>query len=71
MENTYPNGIRHAMHQHEHEAWNAKHYPGTLQMCSICDDPTGRCEDDTIYSIEGEPLCEDCAENNPDLVECD
>jgi len=69
MENTWPDGFRHAMAPEEHEKWNATHYPGTRQMCSMCDEPTGRCEDDTIWSIYGEPLCEECAENNPSLVE--
>ena len=60
MDNTWPNGKRHAMHQSEHESWNASHYPGTLQLCSICDEPTGRCEEDAIWTSEGEPLCENC-----------
>jgi len=58
--NTWPGGHRHAMHQHEHEAWNAHNYPGTLQLCSRCDEPTGRCEDDAILDDVGEPLCEAC-----------
>jgi len=61
--NTWPNGHRHAMTQTEHENWNARCYPGTLQLCSECDDPTGRCEDDSLYADEdGEigPLCEAC-----------
>lgn len=60
--NTWPGGHRHAMHQDEHEAWNAKHYPGTRQMCSKCDQPTGRCEDDTLFLDDApdEPLCEEC-----------
>ena len=61
--NTWPKGYRHAMEQNEHEAWNANHYPGTRQLCCICDEPTGRCEDDTIYSADGDgPLCEECKE---------
>ncbi len=38
-------------------------YPGTRQLCVTCDEPTGRCEDDSIYADEdGEvgPLCEAC-----------
>jgi hypothetical protein len=59
--NTWPNGCRHAMHQSEHESWNASNYPGTLQLCSECEAPTERCEDDSIY-LEDEtgPLCESC-----------
>ena len=58
--NTWPGGRRHAMYQSEHEEWNAKHYPGTRQLCSICEQPTGRCEDDTLWSEDNEPLCEEC-----------
>lgn len=63
--NTWPGGYRHAMGQSEHERWNASHYPGTRQLCSKCDAPTGRCEEDSIYIYpeEGDtigPLCEGC-----------
>ena len=64
MKNTWPGGKRRALHQHEHKAWNAKHYPGTLQLCAICDEPTGRCEEDAIWSPDGEPLCDACAKEN-------
>ncbi len=47
--------------QTEHEQINARGYPGTRQLCSKCDKPTGRCEDDSIYTEDiEEPLCEDC-----------
>ena len=59
--NTWPSGRRHAIYQSEHESWNAQHYPGTRQMCSFCNEPTGRCEDDAIYLEDGSgPLCEEC-----------
>ncbi|TXH49470.1 MAG: hypothetical protein E6Q97_22650 [Desulfurellales bacterium] len=58
--NTWPGGYRHAMHQSEHERWNASHYPGTRQLCSMCDEPTGRCEDDTIWSKDEQPICAEC-----------
>jgi hypothetical protein len=58
--NSWPGGTRHAMDQADHEVWNAKHYPGTRQLCSRCDQPTGRCEDDTLLSENEEPLCEVC-----------
>jgi len=58
--NTWPGGHRHAISQSAHEAWNAGAYPGTLQLCSVCDTPTGRCEDDTIWSKGDEPLCAEC-----------
>ena len=32
----------------EHERINAREYPGTRQICIECDDPTGRCEDDSL-----------------------
>lgn len=60
MENSWPDGRRRAMHQDEHELWNARNYPGTRQLCSACDDPTGRCEDDSLLTGDGEPLCEAC-----------
>jgi hypothetical protein len=52
------------MRQSEHEKWNSTHYPGTRQLCSTCDEPTGRCEEDSIFASEDEdcerPLCEAC-----------
>lgn len=50
------------MYPSEHEAWNRTHYPGTRQLCDKCDQPTGRCEDDTIYTDDYEHLCEECYE---------
>lgn len=64
--NTWPGNHRHGMYPCEHERWNENNYPGTRQLCSICDEPTGRCEDDTMWSNDGEPLCENCY-----AVECD
>ena len=58
--NTWPGGERRAMTQSEHAAWNADNYPGTLQMCFLCDRPTGKCEDDSLYSESGEPMCPEC-----------
>ena len=56
--------------QSEHERINAREYPGTRQLCSKCDEPTGRCEDDSIYTHEGEgPLCEDCWHNTHEYKE--
>ena len=67
-QNSWPDGYRHAIYQSEHEAWNASHYPGTRQLCSICDRPTGRCEDDAIWSEDGEPLCEGCYHESEECV---
>jgi len=61
--NTWPNGYRHAISQCEHEKWNSTHYPGTRQLCVLCDAETGYCEEDAIYLSDEEetgPLCEDC-----------
>jgi hypothetical protein len=61
--NRWPDGYRHAMSQAAHEKWNACNYPGTLQICFFCDEPTGRCEEDSIYIDEdSEPVCEKCYE---------
>jgi len=61
MRNSWPDGIRRPMSQGEHARWNASHYPGTLQLCSECGEPTGRCEEDAIYTDDGAgPLCPDC-----------
>jgi hypothetical protein len=49
-----------AHHQDVHERINARHYPGTRQLCSVCEQPTGRCEDDTLSVGDGGPLCEEC-----------
>ena len=59
--NTWPGGKRKALIQCEHEAWNATHYPGTRQLCCECDEPTGYCEEDSLYTMSGEgPFCDDC-----------
>ena len=57
--NTWPGGQRKALTQDAHAAWNAQHYPGTRQLCTVCDEPTGRCEEDTLELGAG-PLCESC-----------
>jgi len=45
----------------EHEEINAREYPGTRQLCEICDEPTGNCEDDSILcEICGKIMCEGC-----------
>ncbi len=51
-----------AMTPDQHERHNAQHYPGTRQLCTKCEEPTGRCEEDTIHGPGDEPLCEECAE---------
>lgn len=60
-ENTWPGGRRRALSQSEHEHWNADNWPGTRQLCIECEQPTGRCEDDSIYDDDGVgPFCEEC-----------
>jgi len=52
---------RHVMTQCQHMVRNATHYPGTRQLCAECDEPTGRCEDDSLYTDDEEgPFCEEC-----------
>jgi len=61
MGNTWPNGYRHAITQREHEDWNSHNWPGTLQLCVVCEQPTGRCEEDEIVNALGQPICEECS----------
>lgn len=67
--NEWPNGYKHALTPDEHERWNAAHFPGTRQLCIKCENPTGRCEEDSIYlertvpdGASYGPLCRDCAD---------
>ena len=54
--------------QSEHEAINAREYPGTRQLCVDCDEPTERCEDDDLWvwqvtskgGYNYGPLCPEC-----------
>lgn len=59
--NTWPGGKRHAMGQDEHEKWNVANYPGTLQICHKCGEPTTYCEEDGIFDGDGNAHCGDCA----------
>ena len=34
-----------------------QHYPGTRQVCAECGEPTGNCEEDSIYNNNDEPIC--------------
>lgn len=64
--NTWPGGRRRVMSHSEHEQWNARHYPGTRQLCAECDAETGRCEEDSLYADERGPLCDKCWEEAHD-----
>ena len=69
--NTWPGCVRHAMHQSDHELWNARNYPGTRQLCAECEEPTGRCEEDSIYADDDReigPLCVDCWRARPEYL---
>ncbi len=50
--------------QNEHHLYNSTHYPGTRQLCVVCECETERCEEDDIYVEVGEdyvgPLCIEC-----------
>ena len=50
-----------SINQDEHVKINEREYPGTRQLCELCDEPTGRCEDDSIICEYCEKvICEDC-----------
>ena len=66
MQNTWPKGYRHVMSQSEHGHWNTEHFPGTRQICCVCHEPTGRCEEDALYADKKGPLCDSCF-----MDECD
>jgi len=69
MRNSWPGGYRHAMDQDAHRSWNGQHYPGTRQLCVECEKPTGRCEDDSIFTEEGHgPLCVECRYGKEDDI---
>lgn len=69
--NTWPRGKREAISQSEHEEWNASNYPGTRQLCSTCDCPTGRCEDDSLFINDDGPLCKICWQQLQDETDDD
>lgn len=53
-----------ALDQSTHERINASNYPGTRQLCAICDEPTGKCEDDGNYAGDIGPLCDACLDKH-------
>lgn len=60
---------RRALYQYQHDAINRREYPGTRQLCITCSEPTGRCEDDSLYVLDEGPLCEDCFDRYERLTE--
>lgn len=65
--NTWPNNSKRALDQSEHEAWNALNYPGTRQLCILCNGTTERCEEDEIYIGNSGPLCVKCEESTKEI----
>jgi len=58
--------------QSEHARINAREFPGTRQICVMCDKPTERCEEDEIFSEDRiGPLCLECYDDLLELVEDD
>ena len=60
--NTWPGGRRHAMSQDDHVKWNSQNYPGTRELCSNCEEPTGNCEEDSLTTDDFKTLCAKCWE---------
>lgn len=60
IENSWPNGHKQGISQGDHEKWNAYNYPGTKQLCSNCEQPTGNCEEDSVFNEDGNPICDTC-----------
>lgn len=59
--NSWPDGYKKAMSQAEHSAWDAYNYPGDLQICFSCEEPTNRCDEDDFWADNGDgPFCIDC-----------
>lgn len=58
--NTWPGGLRHAISQSEHELWNRSNYPGTRQLCCLCDEPTGMTESTGYFDDNGIAYCQEC-----------
>lgn len=57
--------MKRGMYPEQHARYNARHYPGTRQLCCQCEEPTGRCCEDElcVEGPDGEevgPLCEAC-----------
>ena len=44
----------------QHDRHNSINYPGTRQLCVICDSQTDRCEEDSLYVGDDGPLCMCC-----------
>lgn len=58
-----------ARSQKEHRKINAREYPGTRQLCVICEESTERCEEDALYANNGEgPLCDKCYDKREEVM---
>ncbi|MFW6369094.1 MAG: hypothetical protein ACOC0J_00750 [Myxococcota bacterium] len=63
-----------ALDQATHAQINAWAYPGTRELCSVCDEPTGRAGagEDSLYTEDGAgPFCESCWEEVADRGSAD
>ena len=41
-----------------------------IQLCVTCEEPTERCEDDAIYTEDGDgPLCLECWHKTPEYIQ--
>lgn len=58
--NTWPKKYRHELLQIHHEIWNNSNYPGTLQLCENCGQPTEKCEEDELMIDDFGPVCSEC-----------
>ena len=64
--NTWPGGVRRPISQTEHDEWNRINYPGTRQMCEVCDGETGRTEDSSLKNDDGLVVCRSCFDDQED-----
>jgi len=60
-----------AISQCEHNRINSRNYPGTRQLCSKCEEPTERCEEDSILDENGNAICGDCYDQLSDKPDQD
>ncbi len=48
------------LYQFQHDKINAVQFPGTRQICSVCGEPTDKCEEDGYFDSTGYAYCEGC-----------
>ena len=48
---------------------NEKTEKKLIQLCEFCDEPTGKCKEDSLYTDDDRgPLCENCFNNLAEIV---